>query len=48
MVHVATRDVDHLRETCEHFSSRSEVAHIETSLILDYVRSNTLPAYLKE
>ncbi|MCG8584639.1 MAG: Lrp/AsnC family transcriptional regulator [Pirellulales bacterium] len=48
LVHVATRDVDHLRETCEQFSSRSEVGHIETSLILDYERSTTLPNYLEE
>lgn len=48
LVHVATRDVDHLRETCEQFSSRNEVGHIETSLILDYERSKTLPIYLEE
>ena len=48
LVHIATRDVDHLRAICEQFSSRSEVAHIETSLILDYERSKTLPIYLEE
>ena len=47
LVHVATRDVDHLRATCEQFSSRTEVAHIETSLILDYERSTTVPIYLE-
>lgn len=48
LVHVAVRDVEHLRNVCERFSSRSEVAHIETSLILDYDRSTTVPMYLDE
>ena len=48
LVHVATRDVDNLRNVCEQFSSRSEVAHIETSLILDFARSDSPPMYLDD
>lgn len=48
MVHVAARDTDHLRSVCEAFCSRSEVGHIETSLILDYARNNSLPIYADE
>ena len=48
MVHVATRDVDHLRDVCEKFISRSPVSHIETSLILDYARNPSLQIYLDQ
>jgi len=48
MVHVATRDSDHLRDVCERFCSQSSVGHIETSLILDYARNPSLPIYVDE
>ena len=48
MVHVATRDVDHLRDVCEMFISRSPVSHIETSLILDYTRNPSMQIYLDQ
>ena len=45
LIHVAARDVDHLRHVCERFTSRPEVAHIETSLILEYAHSHSLPEF---
>ncbi|MCC7032278.1 MAG: Lrp/AsnC family transcriptional regulator [Acidobacteria bacterium] len=44
LVHVAVRDADHLRNLAmDAFTTRREVAHIETSLIFGYTRSPTLP-----
>ncbi len=48
LVHVAARDTGHLRTVCEAFCSRSEVGHIETSLILDYARNPSLAIYVDE
>jgi DNA-binding Lrp family transcriptional regulator len=46
LVHVAVRDADHLRSLgLDAFTSRSEVSHIETSLIFEHVRSGGLPLY---
>ncbi len=46
LVHVAARDVAHLREVVvETFTSRDDVEHIETSLIFEFVRSPVLPNY---
>jgi len=40
-IHVWTRDSDHLRElVLSSFTSREEVAHIETELIFEHVWSN--------
>lgn len=45
--HVAVRDSDHLRDLVrDGFSSRDEIAHINTSLIFDHVASPTLPVYV--
>ncbi|MEM7052055.1 MAG: Lrp/AsnC family transcriptional regulator [Acidobacteriota bacterium] len=44
LVHVAVRDPDHLRDLAlDAFTTRSEVAHIETALIFEHQRSSTLP-----
>ena len=40
LVHVAVRDAEHLRELAlQAFSTRPEVAHMETSLIFSHVRN---------
>ncbi len=44
LVHVLARDSDHLRDIAlEAFTSRAEVAHIETSIIFELRRNWTLP-----
>ena len=46
LVHVAVRDANHLRDLAlDSFTTRAEVAHIETSLIFDHVRVPRLPDY---
>ncbi len=46
LVHVATRDVAHLRNLlAESFTSRPDVAHLETSLIFEFARNQVLPNY---
>ncbi len=46
LVHVAVRDVEHLRSVVlDTFTARYEVAHIETSLIFEYVKASALPNY---
>lgn len=48
LVHVAVRDVDHLRAlSAEAITSSKTVDHVETSLIFDYRRSPVLPNYVK-
>lgn len=45
LVHVAVRDVDHLRDLiASALTARAEVAHVETSLIFEHVRSRALRA----
>lgn len=47
LVHVAVRDSTHLRDfAMDAFTTRSEVAHIETSLIFSFQRNPDLPIYL--
>jgi DNA-binding Lrp family transcriptional regulator len=42
LVHVAVRDADHLRELALNaFSTRAEVAHMETSLIFSHRRNTS-------
>ena len=49
LLHVVASSVQHLkRVVSEHFASRSDVAHIETSLIFDYARSTRLPRFSDE
>lgn len=44
VLHVAVRDTDHLRDlTMDHFTTREEVANIETSLIYESSRKFVLP-----
>jgi DNA-binding Lrp family transcriptional regulator len=44
LVHVAVRDADHLREfVMDHLSSQDEVAHIETALLFEHIRSPLRP-----
>jgi DNA-binding Lrp family transcriptional regulator len=46
MVHVAVRDTEHLRDLAmDVFTTRPEVAHIETSLIYAFERRHDLPNY---
>ena len=46
-LHVAVRDSNHLLDlNLNHFSTRSEVAHVETALIFEYHRNPVLPSYL--
>jgi len=46
LVHVAVRDSHHLRDLAlDAFTTRPEVAHIETSLIFDFRRNTDLPVY---
>lgn len=46
LVHVAVRDSDHLRDfALESFTTRPEVAHIETSLIFSFRRNPDVPIY---
>ena len=46
LVHVWTRDSNHLRELAmTAFTSRKEVAHIETELIFEHIRSAEVPSF---
>lgn len=46
LVHVAVRDVEHLRTlVLDRFTARHEVAHIETALIFEYLEGSVLPNY---
>lgn len=49
MIHVAVRDVDHLRNfTLDELTTREEVEHVETALIFEHLRSWVLPDYSGE
>lgn len=46
LVHVAARDASHLRDLAiDAFTTREEVAQIETSLIFEHARNHVLPQY---
>lgn len=46
LVQVWVRDAEHLRDlTMESFTTRSEVAHLETGLIFEHTTSDGLPVY---
>jgi len=46
LLHVWTRDSDHLRDLAmTAFTAREEVAHIETELLFEHVRSADLPSF---
>ena len=46
LVHVAVRDVNHLRSVVvDKFTARYEIAHLETALIFEYVKGAVLPNY---
>lgn len=46
LIHVWTRDSDHLRDLAmTAFTSRKEVAHIETELIFEHIRSPDVPSF---
>ena len=46
LVHVCARDPDHLKDfALDAFTTRREVASIETSLIFEFVRNPELPDY---
>ena len=45
-VHVAVRDAHHLRDLAlDAFTTRREVAHIQTSLIFECAKGNVMPNY---
>ncbi|HEX7341535.1 MAG TPA: Lrp/AsnC family transcriptional regulator [Rhodanobacteraceae bacterium] len=49
LVHVAVRDSDHLRDfALDAFTTRPEVAHIETSLIFTFHRNPEVPVYASQ
>jgi DNA-binding Lrp family transcriptional regulator len=46
LIHVAVRDTDHLRDLAlEAFTTRDEVARIETAIVYEHVRAKTWPIY---
>ena len=45
LVHVAVRDVEHLRDLLQQMTARGDVAHVETSLVFEVARAQTLPNY---
>ena len=46
LVHVAVRDTDHLRELAmAAFTTREEVARLETAVVYEHVRARTWPIY---
>ena len=46
LVHVAVRDAEHLRNlTLDSFTTRTEVARLNTSLVYEYTRKSALPNY---
>lgn len=46
LVHVWARDSNHLRDLAmTAFTSREEVAHIETELIFEHIRSTEVPSF---
>jgi hypothetical protein len=46
LVHVSMRDANHLRDFAfDAFTTRAEVAHLETSLIFEFLRNPVLPDY---
>lgn len=48
LLHVAVKDADHLRSlVLSAFTTRPEVAHIETALIYEYTHSHETPIYVK-
>lgn len=49
LIHVAVRDVAHLRTlVVDHLTARSDVAHIETSLIFEFAKATVLPNYRQD
>lgn len=49
LIHVATRDADHLRDfALDAFTTRPEVGHIETILIFEAVRRGAMPDWDRE
>ena len=47
-VHVAVRDAHHLRDLAlDAFTTRPEVAHIQTSLIFEWAKGRVMPNYRK-
>lgn len=49
LIHVWARDSDHLRELAmTAFTAREEVAHIETELIFEHIRSTEVPSFTEQ
>jgi DNA-binding Lrp family transcriptional regulator len=49
LLQVAVRDADHLRDlNLSAFTTRSEVAHLETALVFEHVGNRPLPNYAEE
>ncbi len=48
LIHVAVRDPEHLREMAmTAFTTREEVAHLQTSLIFEHVDRHRMPSYIE-
>lgn len=48
VIHVATRDTEHLRDfALDAFTTRPEVAHLETTLIFEAIRPGEMPDWEK-
>lgn len=46
LVHVGARDTDHLRDiVLDRFTTRPEIAHVETSLVFEHLRKSETPQY---
>jgi DNA-binding Lrp family transcriptional regulator len=49
LVHVCVKDSEHLRDLAiTSFTSRDEVAHLETGLIFEHARSSDLPLFVED
>ncbi len=47
LVHLCVADTEHLRNfVFDHFTSREEVVHLETSLVFEHKFSRSLPCFL--
>jgi len=47
LVHLCVADTEHLRNfVFDHFTSREEVVHLETSLVFEHRFSRSLPCFL--
>ncbi len=46
LVHVAVHDVGHLRDLLQRLTSRGDFGHVQTSLVFEVARAQSLPNYV--